>query len=222
MEKQSDVSVNETVWLASVPSGLLYLAFGIAGSSAFPRVTDNVLVALGSEHVDPLTNICSCLFGVLIIGLGVPIFCVLMHQNLHAGGMWSRPVALFLGGGVPYVIGWTCYQGHVALNMLAWAGLLFTGFVAFIGPMIVCLVAAKNINAVDWTAVTVRKGGKYEALTSHVKLERHTSVRGARGSVFPLPEALEASRYWILVVMLVVFSTMVACAIVTQLLALLQ
>jgi hypothetical protein len=54
---------------------------------AFEKCPDNMLVLLGSPSFSTHTRIAAGSFGFLIIGLGVPIFCILMRYNLVVGGI---------------------------------------------------------------------------------------------------------------------------------------
>lgn len=65
----------------------MYLLVGIIGGMAFPKCPDNMLVLLGSPVFDSHTRFAAASFGFLIIGLGVPIFCILMRYNLVVGGI---------------------------------------------------------------------------------------------------------------------------------------
>jgi hypothetical protein len=201
----------------------MYLLFGIGGSAAFKRVNDNILVSLASSsEFGPLTRLAACLFGVCIIGFGIPILCVLMHNNLYSGGLCSRPTALFMGGVLPYLLAWMAYQGHAAINLLSVTGVIFTGIVAFIGPMVVCLVAEASKGKLE---TYVRKGTKYHSINSPsiTNVERqqhvhHQEVQFAygKGSVEPLPPVLLDKKPLVIKVMLAILCVMVVGAIVVN------
>lgn len=42
---------------------------------------ENLLTLLSSGEVRPLTRVAAAVFGVLIIGCGVPVFCVMMKVS---------------------------------------------------------------------------------------------------------------------------------------------
>ena len=62
-------------------------------------------------------------FAFAIIGLGVPVYCVLMRYNLRAGGLsefWSH----ILAGAGPWAVSWLVYRGHGILEVLSWSGVI--------------------------------------------------------------------------------------------------
>lgn len=95
-EKQKDVSVNRIVWSASTFSSLIYVGFGMLGGMAFQAVSPNVLILLASNQVHLLTRLCAALFGVTIIGCGVPVFCVIIKTALQHNQVCSPSWALFM------------------------------------------------------------------------------------------------------------------------------
>lgn len=92
-EKAPEVNVNKTIWLSTTGATLIYLVFGMMGSMAFEDPGGNLLVLLASSKVTLVTRICAALFGVTIIGCGVPIFCVIIKSallhNTNAGHDWA-------------------------------------------------------------------------------------------------------------------------------------
>jgi hypothetical protein len=147
-EKEEGVGVNAVVWGASAASTLLYAAVGWLGGLAFADIPDNMLELLASPAaVGPVTRVCSLLFGVAIIGLGIPIFCVLMRYNLVVGGVCGNGLGTFLGGVLPWLVSWLVYQGHAVMDLLTWAGLVLNGFIDFLCPVVVALVAVRATGA---------------------------------------------------------------------------
>lgn len=140
-EKDRNVSVNKCVWTASSWASIIYMVFGLLGALAFDQVGPNVLVLLASNKVHHLTRFCAALFGVIIIGCGVPVFAVVIRTGLVASELCSPGWALFLGGFLPYFMSWMLYQGTMLMSILNWAGLVINGLVAFLFPMILALKA---------------------------------------------------------------------------------
>ena len=50
-----------------------------AGGMAFDVCPDNMLEVLSSEAMPTPTRLAALFFGLSIIGLGIPIFCILMR-----------------------------------------------------------------------------------------------------------------------------------------------
>jgi hypothetical protein len=69
-----------------------------------------MLEMLSSSAVGAPTRLAALLFGVAIIGLGIPVFCILMRYNLVVGGVCGNGLGTFLGGVLPWLISWLVYQ----------------------------------------------------------------------------------------------------------------
>jgi hypothetical protein len=82
-EKKSSVNVNAVVWPSTSISSIVYIVFGWMAASAIPDVDTEVLKNLASPQVHILTRIAAALFGVTIIGAGVPVFCVMIKSALY-------------------------------------------------------------------------------------------------------------------------------------------
>ena len=154
-EKEEGVGVNTVVWGSSFAATVIYAAVGWMGGLAFADIPDNMLELLASPSASgPLTRVCALLFGVAIIGLGIPIFCILMRYNLVVGGVCGNGLGTFLGGVLPWLVSWLVYQGHGVLELLSWTGLVLNGFIDFFCPALVALVAVRWVMHRTYLPVT--------------------------------------------------------------------
>jgi hypothetical protein len=126
---QADVSINKVVWISTIATSLIYITFGMMAASSFEHVGSNLLVLLASSKVHFLTRICAALFGVSIIGCGVPVFCVIVKDTLAGSGRFDSREAFFIGAILPYCISWLLYQGTLLISLLNWTGLIINGMV---------------------------------------------------------------------------------------------
>ena len=140
-EKAPAVSVNRCFWTSTLTATTLYTCVGILGALAFPRVPENMLDLLLSSAVGVTTRVCATIFGVVIIGFGIPIFCVIMRYNLVNGGLTTEAWAHVLSSWLPWACAWTLYQGNVILKLLSWSGLVLNGFIDFLMPGLVTLAS---------------------------------------------------------------------------------
>lgn len=83
VEKHPDVSVNHTIWISTTAASVTYALFGILGAMSFEDVSPNMLVLLTSSKVHSFTRFSAALFGLIIIGCGVPVFCVIIRNALE-------------------------------------------------------------------------------------------------------------------------------------------
>ena len=75
------------------------------------------------------------------------------RYNLVAGKVCGPRAGEFLGGVAPWLLGWLLYTGHGCMELLSWTGLVLNGFIDFVGPALVALVAVTVVG------VEVVRGG---------------------------------------------------------------
>ena len=170
-EKAPHVGVNRVFWTSTILSTLLYTSVGVLGAMAFAQCPENahplwalqpltsrwapksaaharpgskseqMLSIIVSERVGLFTRLCGTIFGVVIIGFGVPIFVVIMRYNLVNGGLCSERWAHVWSSVLPWGTAWMLYQGSVTLKLLAYSGIVLNGFTDFVTPGVVTLVS---------------------------------------------------------------------------------
>ncbi|KAJ8609829.1 hypothetical protein CTAYLR_008135 [Chrysophaeum taylorii] len=143
-EKAPSVDARKVVWASCLSSAAGYVAVGWAGGLAYARASDNVLDELTAPSATFVTRICGGLFAYAIIGLGIPIFCVLMRYNLVAGNVCPPRAATFVSAWLPWCLSFMVYRGHGILALLSWSGLVLNSLVDFILPMLAVLAALKR------------------------------------------------------------------------------
>jgi hypothetical protein len=133
--KKNNVSVNTVVQGSTVLSTLLYIFVGGLGALAIPHVNVNMLKPMVSGAYGMGLQWVGSLFAFFIIGLDIPLFCVLTRYNLTHSGMCSERVANLVVVWIPWLTSWLFYQGDAIAELLDWGGVLFTAAVAFILPL---------------------------------------------------------------------------------------
>lgn len=144
-EKNNDVSVNKVIWSSALLSTLVYISFSILSSQSFSEIPPNILILLGSRKVSVVTRLCSVLFGVFIIGSGIPTFLIMIRTSLYHGGVFNENVSLFFGAYLPFCLSWLLYQGNILLRVLNWTGLIVNSLVAFVLPLLLTLYAIEKL-----------------------------------------------------------------------------
>ena len=94
-EKRQSVSVNRSIWSATIFSSLIYVSFGIMAAAAFKTVQADILTLLASNQSRQVTRVCAAIFAVAIIGLGVPVFSVIIRKALVSNETCTPGWALF-------------------------------------------------------------------------------------------------------------------------------
>jgi amino acid permease len=142
-EKNADVDVNTVIWSSTSVSTVVYIAFGWTMAMSFPNVDTEALKDLASPQTHLLTRVAAALFGVSIIGCGVPVFCVMIKGALYSSRIADASWSFFWGAVFPYLISFVLYQGSALMDILNWTGLVVNGSVAFILPLILALYTMK-------------------------------------------------------------------------------
>lgn len=151
-EKKPSVSINKSIWISSTTSTMAYIIFGLLGAWTFPNMVDSNLLDVISEdpRTGTFTQICVYMFSIGVIGLGIPLFSIVVRYNLFVGEVCSKKWSIFWGkinflffiikhlfiysfvskGAVfPYLITWLFYQGKGFQIFLNWSSLIINGFV---------------------------------------------------------------------------------------------
>ena len=138
-EKKPEVSVNWIIWVCTSVSAVIFIVFGWSAALSFPNVDTEILKNLASPQTAWLTRFAAAIFGVSIIGCGVPVFCVMIKNAIYSSRMANAGWSFFWGAVFPYAVSWTLFQGSALMTIMNWAGLIVNGTCAFILPLVLAL-----------------------------------------------------------------------------------
>jgi len=111
------------------------------GALSIQNVSENMLSSMITGEYGVWTQLGASIFAFLIIGLGIPLFSVIMRLNLTGSGMCSRKTGDFLAVILPWSISWLFYKSAITTKLLSWGGILFTSIIAFVAPLALALVS---------------------------------------------------------------------------------
>merc|ERR1719343_950249 len=102
IQRAPGISVKKTIWTASTGCFLLYVVVGWMGAAAFhdtlsPSV--DLLVALNNKHLAAASDV---FFPLMAALSGVPIFAIIMRQNLLEQGLCGPKIATIVGVVMPW------------------------------------------------------------------------------------------------------------------------
>jgi hypothetical protein len=163
-EKESSVIVSEVIHTSSILAALLYIVIGILGAITMPNVSQNMLEGLMSGSFGTAMQLCASIFAFVIIGLGCPLFSILVRMNLSGSGFLSMRTSNGLAVYLPFLTSWIFYQGDAVTNILSWGGIIFTSLIAFILPLLLSLHSLETGN--DEGSVNVYKPWRVISITS--------------------------------------------------------
>ena len=135
-EKSPTVNVAKTIEVSSVLSSVMYIIVGTLGALAMPYVSQNMLSSMMTGQYGIVMAIGTSFFAFVIIGFGVPLFCVLMRLNLTGSNLCSTFTANLIAVYTTFGISWMFYGGEAIEKLLAWGGLLFTSVCSFLAPLL--------------------------------------------------------------------------------------
>ncbi len=147
-EKEPHVDARQVIVGSTTLAGLLYMTLGILGAMAIPQVSPNMLESFLSGTFGPAMQYTASVFALFIVGLGIPLLCVLCRLNLKGGsstrGMSER-MANCLAVYLPFSISWMFYKGDSVTQLLSWGGTICTSLIAFVFPWLVALQALRVV-----------------------------------------------------------------------------
>jgi hypothetical protein len=142
-EKKATVSTVKTVVYSTAIATTLYIGVGVLGALTISHVNVNLLTPMVSGAYGYGVQIAASIFAFFIIGLDIPLFCVLTRYNLTHSGLCNERTANLLVVYIPWGLAWLFYQGDAVGNLLSWSGTILTSALAFILPLYVAIKALR-------------------------------------------------------------------------------
>jgi len=140
-EKQRSLGASSTLALSVGVSTGIYVFLGVLGALAFPHISHGNVLEHIADGSSVFTQISVYVFSLSTIGLGIPIFCIIMRYNLYVGNVTSAWGSKFWGAIFPWLVSFFLYQGTGFIRFVNWTSLIFTNFTNFILPSYVYILA---------------------------------------------------------------------------------
>lgn len=183
-EKTTDTKINSTIWSASIFSSLLYITFGMFAALAFDECSVSMLTILSGPDVSITTRFSAAMFGLTIIGAGVPVFCVIIKNTLYSTKVCNAHWSFFFGSVFPYLTAWCLYKGTLLMDLLNWAGLVVNGLAAFCLPLLLA-----------WWFFSGRSDIKVDPLSASSTQQKHLELSKNYKSVEDGAPVVQESRW---------------------------
>jgi hypothetical protein len=165
-EREPHVQVPTVIHGSSILSLLLYLLIGILGDLAMPHASENMLESMMSGSMGVAMQLGASVFAFAIIGLGIPLFSVLTRLNLTGSGLVSRRTGNVLAVFLPFAVACVLDGDHAVTDLLSWGGIVFTGMVVFILPLLLTIHVVRTSDAVGSVSVYF---GLFEEKPAHLR-----------------------------------------------------
>ena len=178
----------------------MFIGSGYLGAITIDDVPDNFLAYLSAGNLGSTVQLTSNLFSFFVIGLGIPLFQVVMRYNLVNSGVVGSSTGKYVSTILPWGLSWLVYQGEGFCDLLNWCGLILNGLVGFILPILVSIksfdaAVKKRWSGVPWGGYGAINGNDTNGDSAvpslllvengHVEKPMNKTVRSAVISVFP-------------------------------------
>lgn len=186
-EKKPEIDVGQVVHYSSGLSSALYILIGLMGALSIQNVSENMLSSMITGEYGVWTQIGASTFAFLIIGLGIPLFSVIMRLNLTGSGMCSKKTGDFFAVVLPWSISWLFYKSSVTTALLSWGGMIFTSIIAFVAPPALALVSVFTTKCLGYVPIWgCHKSKKSEAfsLTALITLASFSIILSLAGQFY--------------------------------------
>jgi hypothetical protein len=139
--KSPRVSIQRSTWLSSGYTVILYILVGWLGGMAYELPPNgNILTAINSSSSSNVwSQITAYLFPIATLLTSIPIFVIVVYQNLIQNEICKRPAGIFLSAILPFLIVIPFQSGSGLQIFVNWSSLLFTSTANFILPFVVYL-----------------------------------------------------------------------------------
>ena len=154
-EKKSNVSTVKAVVYSTTIATTLYIGVGLLAALSISHVNVNLLTPMVSGAYGYGVQIAASIFAFFIIGLDIPLFCVLTRYNLTHSGLCTERTANILVVYIPWGLAWLFYQGDAVGDLLSWSGTLLTSALAFILPLYVAIRALQQSPSDYFGSITI-------------------------------------------------------------------
>jgi hypothetical protein len=147
-QKQPHVSPRVVIWGSSVVVMILNFALPLMAAFAYPNLkTDDLLENMGNDSL-VVTKVAVYLYTLAVITMSIPVYCITIKNNLFTGGVLNKPLSTFVGAIAPWLVAWIFNSGSIFAELLNWASLFLTGFIAFFFPL-ACYIKGQHLYVKD-------------------------------------------------------------------------
>jgi len=96
------------------------------------------------SEANVLTKVAVYAYTLSVITASIPVYGILLKNNLYISEVCGRKASAFLGVILPWAIGWLFNSGIIFASLLNWVSLILGLFPAFLFPMILYYLAQRN------------------------------------------------------------------------------
>lgn len=143
-EKKRNVSVNWSIWSASIIATIVFLLLGYFGALSyhFPRDGDILSVINSSPQSNAFDKALVYLFPLMVLATTIPVFSIIVRYNLLQNKVFPKGVSNFIAVVLPWIAVIPFLTGSGLNAIINWGTLIFSSVANFIIPFLVYFKAA--------------------------------------------------------------------------------
>jgi len=230
-EKKEGVSINKSLWGASILSTSLFIVIGIMGAWSYNFNNDgqdllDVINSSALQHPDAfriISRVTVYLFPIVTQLSGIPVFSIIIRYNLLENKICSKFWANIWAVIFPWVIAVPFYTGSGLATIIGWTSLLVNGFINFIIPLVLFIMSHRAYQQ-KRPMMGIRTAGPHRQtiMTGEINTSGKFSINGPHVSneFVALPHRFRPDI--VAVVFIVIISILVATSIVLTVLQTIQ
>jgi len=144
-ERKPSVSVNRSLWTATITSSIIYLLIGIPGAWAFKLQANSDIISTinGSPSANVITRIAVYLYPIVSVASSIPVYAIVMRYNIIENNIMRKSFANFWAVIFPWLLVLPFYTGSGLQTFMNWTSLVFNGVINYVIP---CLLYVKIRN----------------------------------------------------------------------------
>jgi hypothetical protein len=143
-EKKREVSVDKSIWSATLIATTTFFLLGYMGALAFhfPDNGDILSVINNSKESNAFDRVLVYLFPLMVLATTIPVFSIIVRYNLLQNKVFPKGISNFVAVVLPWLVVIPFLTGDGLNNILNWGSLVFSSVANFIIPFVVYLRAS--------------------------------------------------------------------------------
>ncbi|KAI9021861.1 hypothetical protein DFJ74DRAFT_599647, partial [Hyaloraphidium curvatum] len=144
------VSIPRSLWSVTIVTQLLYILVGFFGALAFTMPANSNLLTIISSSPDASiwTRVTTYLYPIASLMTSIPIFVIIVYQNLIQNRICGKIIGTFLSAVLPFLIAIPLQSGAGLQSFILWSSLIATSSANFLLPLLVYLKSRRFL--ADW------------------------------------------------------------------------
>ncbi|KAI9496786.1 hypothetical protein BDB00DRAFT_952354 [Zychaea mexicana] len=138
-----DVSIHKSLWISVVISTIMYILLGVFGAMAYRMEPTADILAILSSQGSTASLVTTYIFPICALVTSIPVFTIVIRQNLMRGNICGRPWAVFWSNILPWFVCIPLQTKDYVGTIQNWSSLFFQSTINFILPFILYFASRK-------------------------------------------------------------------------------